>query len=115
MAHVLSGSLQQAVRIAYLSATKEANIHVIPERVYVGKGCISNTRGRVAIMKQFPNIVTTTAEYTEPMPRNSPELTSVLIHPRIYRWISLHRTGKSHQLAHGDALRDESAERRDLW
>jgi len=52
-------------------------------------------------MQYFSNIVSTLAHDVKPMPRDSPQLTRMLLHPGIDGWIPLDRIREPKNLIHG--------------
>ena len=71
VAHVLARPFQQAHWIREFGATEKSDIDMGFERVDIGEGGISDARGRVAVMQQFTDIISTIADHVEPMPRDS--------------------------------------------
>jgi hypothetical protein len=55
---------------------------------------------RVAVVQQFPNIITTCAHDVEPVPRDSAELDRLLIHPGIDGRVPSECTGQLKESAH---------------
>lgn len=58
MAHELSAAFQQAARIGKFGAQKEPDIDMRREDIDMAERCIAYTRGRMAVMKQLPDILT---------------------------------------------------------
>ena len=89
VAHKLSSAFQQAIRIGNLGTTKEPDIDVGSEGINVGKCRIPYTCGRLAIMHQLSNIVSADTHDVEPLPRDRPQFTRMLVHPDVDRLSSL--------------------------
>lgn len=104
MAHVFAGTLQEPRRIRKLGTTEEPHIDVGGERIDVAKCRVRDARGRVAVMQQLPNIISTLAHDVKPMPRDSPQLTPMLTHPDLNRRVMFDRAGEAQKPAHGDFI-----------
>ena len=83
MAHVLAGAFQQLLRIRKLGTTEEPHVDVGRERVDVGESRVRYACGRMTVVQDFSHIVSTRAHDGKPMPRESPQLTRMLLHPGI--------------------------------
>src|SRR5262245_59731635 len=105
MAHELAGAFQQSLGIGDLSAAKEPDIDVRPERIDIGERRITHTRGRMAIMQYLSNVVSAVAHDREPAPRDRSHFARMPMHPDLDCWISLERTEKVEEFVHGDSCR----------
>jgi len=101
--HEPAGAFEQALGIRQLGAAKEADIHVIPERIDVTECGICDARRRMAVMQQLPNVVPAGTHDLEPAPCNRPQLPGMLAHPDLDGWFPLDRTVKPQKSAHFDA------------
>jgi hypothetical protein len=104
MAHELARAFQQAKGIGYHRAAKEPDIDVSFECIDIGECRVSDTRGRMAIVQQLSNIVSTVAHNLKPALRDRPQFAGMLMHPNVDRWISPDRTWEPKKLAHGDFI-----------
>src|SRR4249919_2741838 len=55
--HELARTFQQAACIREFGATKEADVHVVPERIDVTECGISDTRRGMTVMQQLPYVI----------------------------------------------------------
>jgi len=101
--HELAGAFEQTVRVGEFGAAKEADIHVVPERIDVTKRGVSNACRRMSVMQELPDIVSAIAHDLEPALRDQPQFARMFAHPRIDGWLSLDRTVKPQDWAHCDA------------
>src|SRR6516165_2381802 len=101
MTHKLAITLQQTMRIGNLSATKEPNIHVSREHIYVAERRIIHTGSRMTVMQYLSNVFSAGTHDLKPAPRDRTQLTGMFVHPELDPRISLNRTWKSHK-AHGE-------------
>ena len=67
MAHELSGTFQQAIRIIDFCAIEESDIDVSGEGVDITERKIVSACRGMAIMQNLPNIVSATAHDLEPL------------------------------------------------
>ena len=74
MAHELASSFQQALGIGNLGAAKEPDVDVSFEGIDIAECCITDARGRMAVMQQLSNIVAAPAQDLEPALRDRSQL-----------------------------------------
>jgi hypothetical protein len=104
MAHELASALQNTMGISNLSATKEPDINVSFEHIDVAECRIIYARSRVTVMQYLSNVVSARAHDLKPALCDLYQLTGMFVHPVLDRWISLNRSWKPHQLAHGNFI-----------
>ena len=66
MAHELASACQQVLGIGNLRAAKEPDVDVRFEGIDIGESRIFYTRGRVAVMQQFSDILAAVAHELKP-------------------------------------------------
>src|ERR1700722_1119813 len=105
MTHELAGTLQKAVRVWQGGAVEETHVYMRGEYVDVAEGRVSQTSHRTAVMKNFPDFVSTLPHDLKPLVCERSQLTRMLFHPRIDGRIALDRPVEPQEfLSHRRAL-----------
>jgi hypothetical protein len=78
MAHNLTGTFQDTVRVGNLSAPKESDIHVSLEGIDVSKCRISDACRRMTIVQALSYVVPALTHGLKPILRNFAQFTRVL-------------------------------------
>lgn len=104
MPHQLSCAFQQSARIGEFGTAKKPDVHVIPERIDVTECRVPDTRCRMTVMHQLPDVVSAGAHHLEPVLRDLPQIIGILAHPDINGWLSFDRTGEPEELIHREKV-----------
>ncbi len=88
--HVLAGAFQQTGGIFELGTTKEPDVDVGRERVHVREGGVPDARGRVTVVEQLTQVVTTTPHDVEPTSGDGAEVTRVGLKPGVDGRVARH-------------------------